>query len=187
MKAKFSKKDFQRIYDWTSKDSPLSSEYDCGKLCGSICCADTDSYGIYLLPGEETIFTRQEDWLEWEVQDASDSGFPDSWNGSVYFLICNGHCERDKRPMQCRTYPVAPHLTKEGEFILVIETLETKYHCPLIDNPKYQNDFSEEWMQNLYRSWAMLLNDPLIYDLVLMDSEYRIAMQNKLVQAYPKR
>jgi hypothetical protein len=183
MNPKFSKKDYELIYEWTADDSPLAS--DCGQLCNGICCSDTEAYGIYLLPGEESVFTREEDWLGWETQDSQDSGFPDSWEGPVYFLSCNGKCDRSMRPMQCRTYPVSPHITTDGQFILILETLETSYHCPMIENPLYLELFSKQWLHNLYRSWAMLLNDPLIYDLVLLDSDYRRSYNQKILTAYP--
>ena len=184
MHPRFGKKEYQQIYEWTKNDSPLDT--DCGRLCGAICCADTESYGIYLLPGEESMFTREEAWLTWEVQDADDPGFPDSWSGPVYFLSCHGQCDRDKRPMQCRTYPAAPHLTEDGRFILILETLETSYRCPLIEDPSNLESFSHEWLHNLYHSWAMLLNDPLIYDLIQMDSDYRRYSGQTILPLHPR-
>ena len=182
MKPEFGKKDYLDIYKLTNEDSPL--EIDCGKKCGSICCKVENDYGIYLLPGEHLVFKKNEPWFKWNTQSADDQGFPDSWIGPVYFLNCKGYCNRDYRPMQCRTYPVAPHICPNGKFILIIETLETTYTCPLIEQKDYHSSFSKEWLHNLYLAWGKLLNDPLIYDLIIMDSEARIKEKKEIIIAY---
>ncbi len=182
MRPLFGKKDFQAIYDRTNTDSCVP--FDCGTLCDSLCCQEHDAYGIYLLPGEETMFSQQEPWLTWNTQNAREHGFPESWDGDVYFLSCRGACQRDLRPLQCRTYPLAPHLGEQGEFSLIFETLDTGYQCPLIEEPARQKEFSQAWMHHLYQSWGTLLNDPLIYDLVWMDSEQRRQEQKSIKRAY---
>ena len=80
MKSTLGKRSFQAIYRYLDKFNPISS--DCGALCGSVCCvcrtdpddttphAETDenadySMGLYLLPGEEQMYTFDEDWISW--------------------------------------------------------------------------------------------------------------------------
>ena len=115
MKSTIRKSTFMAMYRLLDRVSPV--DFDCGKLCGCACCVPerseyTDDLGIYLLPGEEKIFTGNEDWITWNYDYAEDYEFPDSWSGKVWFLSCNTPpvCDRKKRPLQCRTYPVAPHI-----------------------------------------------------------------------------
>ena len=174
--------------------SPIDG--DCGLLCGSACCTcgakealeasikcsgESDEtcgeeefeLGIYLYPGEDLMFKQDEDWLEWSYGRAEDYDFPDSWIGRVYFVRCKTPpvCPREIRPLQCRFYPLAPHLDEDGVLHLILSDLETPYTCPLItENIKLQPRF----IKATYTVWKHLIKDPLIYDLVEMDSDYRM-------------
>ena len=126
--------------------------------------------GIYLLPGEEKLFTRKEDWLKWSAENAEDYEFPLSWSGKVYFVRCKTppHCPRELRPLQCRFYPLSPYLTEDGKLELILSPTELPYRCPLIhDELPLQRSF----IKATKTVWNRLIQDPLIRDLVLMDSE----------------
>ena len=181
MKSTIRKNTFRAIYRLLNKVSPLPS--DCGQLCAAACCncdgngSGEESLdfemGIYLLPGEEKLFTRKEGWLKWNVEDADDFEFPDSWHGKVYFVRCKTppHCPREIRPLQCRFYPLAPYLSKEGTFHLILSPAELPYQCPLITE---KIPLQESFIKATYTVWRHLIRDPLIHDLVEMDSkEYR--------------
>ncbi len=179
----FGAEEFRRVYRLTGGDSPL--ERDCGQLCKEACCRlPAHQGGLYLLPGEESMFTRKESWLTWNAQDAAEYRFPDSWQGRVWFLACDGHCDRSRRPLQCRTYPAAPHLDHQGRFLLVLDTQDTGYRCPLVCDPVWRSRFSERWLHGLYQAWGMLLNDPRIYDLVWMDSQERRGAPGGIIPLY---
>ncbi len=173
MKSVIRKKTYQAIYRLLDRVSPL--EYDCGTLCGAACCTcsdESEDLGIYLLPGEEKLFTRKETWLEWSVQRAEDFDFPPSWHGNIFFIKCTSppHCPREKRPLQCRFFPLAPHITEDGILHLILCTTRLPYSCPLItENRKMTDPFIEA----TYTVWKHLIADPLIFDLVLMDSQDR--------------
>lgn len=157
--------------------SPIDG--DCGRLCNAACCTcdgdcegDDFNLGIYLLPGEDKLFTKDEDWLIWSTERAEDYEYPDSWHGTVYFIRCKTPpvCDRKFRPLQCRTYPLAPHISREGKLIMITNSSELPYECPLIrDNIKLEDAFIEA----TWKAWSILITDPLIYDLVEMDSQYR--------------
>jgi hypothetical protein len=177
MKSSIRKTTYQAIYRLLDKVSPLLS--DCGQLCGAACCScggdgtSEDSLdfdmGIYLLPGEEKLFTQKEDWLKWNIEDAEDFDFPDSWFGKVYFARCKTppHCPREMRPLQCRFYPLAPYLTAKGELKLILSPTELPYRCPLImDKIPLQSSF----IKATYTVWKHLIRDRRIRDLVEMDS-----------------
>ena len=59
-----SKEQIEKIHKVLNRVSPV--DYDCGKLCGEICCLyDDEDYSnddllIYLLPGEELLYENSE-------------------------------------------------------------------------------------------------------------------------------
>lgn len=177
MKSSIRKSTYRAIYRLLDRVSPLP--YDCGTLCGAACCICGDEQdqedfdlGIYLLPGEEKLFTKEEDWLCWTCEQAEDFDFPLSWHGKVYFVKCKTppDCPRAFRPLQCRFFPLSPHLTEEGILRLVLCTSRLPYACPLIERDM---DLTPSFIQATYTVWKHLLRDPLIFDLVLMDSQDR--------------
>ncbi|MBO6040615.1 MAG: hypothetical protein J6P58_05345 [Oscillospiraceae bacterium] len=136
MRSKLRKSDFEEIYRLLDSVSPL--DFDCGTLCGAACCTrgDDPEMGIYLLPGEEKMFERREEWFEWSTERAEDYDFPESWKGAVHFIRCKNPpvCPRERRPIQCRSYPLLPHISEDGELSLVYNDFETPYSCPLIED-----------------------------------------------------
>ena len=208
IKSSIKKRTYQAIYRLLNRVSPM--DYDCGGLCGAACCTaeksealcgktesacalkddpndaleiNADSaMGIYLLPGEDKIHDKHDAWLKWSVEDAEDYEFPESWKGKTYFVQCGGpaKCKRELRPMQCRTFPLAPHIDDAGELSLVYNDMDLPYRCPLIDDEMPLND---SFVQATFTVWKHLIEDPLIYDLVKMDSEKR---ENALAELWDK-
>lgn len=164
------KVDYQKLYKLTADVTPL--EEDCGELCGKICCRpdQENTLGMYLFPGEEKMFTGNEDWLHWERRDPRRDDFPPSWVDPVYFVRCTKACPREMRPLSCRFFPLTPHVLKDKRLILIKETLELPYTCPLIiqDIP-----LSPDFIEVVAQSWQELLKDFRIRDLVEMDSAER--------------
>ncbi|MGI6748738.1 MAG: hypothetical protein ACOX4V_10995 [Anaerovoracaceae bacterium] len=172
-----------------NKVSPLPS--DCGDLCSAACCncggdaIDEEGLdfemGIYLLPGEEKLFSKKETWLKWNVENAEDYEFPDSWKGKVYFVRCKTppHCPREMRPLQCRFYPLAPYLTESGDLRLILSPVELPYRCPLIDD---KIPLQRSFIKATYTVWKRLIKDPLIRDLVAMDSKELRKNKHELVE-----
>lgn len=184
MKSSIKKDTFKSIYSMLDKVSPV--DYDCGKLCGASCCTCQDpDMGIYLLPGEEKLFTRDEDWLSWGWCMAEDYEFPESWHGKVYFLQCTKapFCDRKNRPLQCRTFPLAPHMDEDGNLYMIYHSGELPYPCPLLNG---KIPLNEDFIKATYEAWATLIQDPLIYDLVELDSEYRIEDGEPITILYPR-
>ena len=173
IKSKITKRTYRAIYRLLNRVSPL--DRDCGGLCGAACCTkekENTDMGIYLLPGEDKVHDKKDSWLSWISESAEDYDFPDSWRGKVFFVNCKGpnYCKREIRPMQCRTFPLTPHITEDGELILLYNDMELPYRCPLIDE---EMPLNESFVQATFTVWKHLIRDPLIYDLVKMDSEMR--------------
>ena len=181
LKSTIRKREWEAIYRLLDRVSPV--DYDCGGLCGCACCITEGEaeMGIYLLPGEDKLHSRRDEWLDWSDERAEDYEFPESWRGVVHFVKCKTppHCPREKRPLQCRTFPLTPHLNEDDELSLVYNDLELPYDCPLIDE---EIPLEDRFVQATYTAWKHLIRDPLIYDLVKMDSEAREASVAELAE-----
>ena len=180
------KRTYLAMYRLLDRVSPV--DYDCGRLCGSICCTignedillqdQTDvqpedaDLGIYLYPGEDLVFTKEEDWLSFETDRAESYDFPRSWKGDVYFVRClkAPDCDRPKRPLQCRLYPAAPHILEDGRLVLIRSDQEVPYTCPLISE---EVPLNERFLKATHTVCRHLMRDPRIRDLFINDSLWR--------------
>ena len=74
LKSTIKKREYQAIYRLLDRVSPVP--FDCGHLCGCVCCVTESGHGagedeaapemgIYLLPGEDKVHSRRDDWLIW--------------------------------------------------------------------------------------------------------------------------
>jgi hypothetical protein len=169
--------------------SPIDG--DCGELCGGACCcageedaaAQGFNLGIYLLPGEDKLFRKRDGLFEWSASKAEDGDFPSSWRGKVYFIRCKTPplCQRDMRPLQCRFFPLTPHLFADGTLKLILFPMERlPYTCPLISE---RRPLSKAFVRASYTVWRRLIRDPLIRDLVAYDSEERDAGALTVIEA----
>ncbi len=186
MKSSISRRTYKAIYRLLDRVSPIDG--DCGSLCGAACCTcsyepedigfiaegdeNADKYmGIYLLPGEEKIHERKDSpWIDWGFIKAEEYEFPESWHGRVSFIQCKTapRCPRKCRPIQCRTFPLSPYFDSNGVFHIIISVDDLPYSCPLIEE---RMELKDEFIQATYTAWKHLIRDPLIADLVEMDSE----------------
>jgi hypothetical protein len=174
---------YGQIYNLLDQVTPLRE--DCGNLCGKLCCqpANPDT-GIYLYPGEEAMFQRDETWLSWSVQQAEEYDFPPSWRGPVYFVRCTGECPRERRPLQCRFFPLTAHFLASGALALIWETIALPYRCPLLGR---RLPLEQEFVNAAAAAWSLLMQHPLIRDLVLWDSQERRRSAHKVSFLGPAR
>ena len=177
MNCTISKRTYAAIYRLLDRVSPI--DRNCGELCDSACCTcDSDEskdhpvLGIYLLPGEEQLFTKNEDWLEWSYSKVKSADFPNSWHGIVYFIRCKTppYCQRRLRPLQCRTFPLAPHIDDNGLLKMALYSFKLPYRCPLIHE---RIQLNAKFIQATWTVWKHLIRDEYIFDLVKYDSSFR--------------
>ncbi|WP_018084454.1 hypothetical protein [Desulfurispora thermophila] len=164
--------DYERLYQITAHVTPLAG--DCGQLCGKACCQPdaTNSLGIYLFPGEEAVLHLPQPWLDWEMHDPRRYDFPASWQEPVHFVKCTRPCPRTLRPLACRFFPLAPHLLRDGQLLLIYETMSLPYRCPLI---VMRSRLERQFIETTAAAWRELLQNRQIYDLVWEDSRQREA------------
>lgn len=179
MKSSIKKEDYLKIYSYLDLVNPV--DYDCGTLCDSVCCICNDENTkdkdmvIYLLPGEEELFLSHEknsqEWFEIAKENTKYYEYPKSWSGDVYFIRCKTppKCCREYRPIQCRTFPLTPHII-DNKLHLVYENNDSTYICPLI---KENIQLNQDFIEKTYSAWKSLIQDKLIYDLVKLDSKIR--------------
>ena len=92
---------------------------DCGLLCGAACCQpDEDGQGgVHLFPGER-------------------AGLEDcAWGrivpgGLAPMLVCEGPCDRGKRPLGCRIFPLTPVRGRNGRWTVRMDARAWAM-CPL--------------------------------------------------------
>lgn len=109
--------DYQKMYGKIFKImgdlTPLKA--DCGTLCGCACCKGDENTGMRLFPFEESELSVKE--LE---------------NGAR-LAVCDGTCDRAKRPLACRIFPFFPTIDEKGR-IFVEADIRAKRLCPLISH-----------------------------------------------------
>lgn len=153
--------DWKKVYNLLNEVTPIKA--NCGELCGAICCTEWDNgVGMYLLPGEEVMFSGEEEWADWEEHDTQDYEFCPSWTGKVKFLRCKGYCQREKRPLACRSFPLMPYLTKDGTFELRFDN-ELGKICPLVQTGEI-NLLDQKFISTVKQVYLILMADPLIKD-----------------------
>ena len=116
-------------YGFLKYEVPL--KFDCGKMCKRRCCTEKDK-GMMLFPGEEKLFNDNEDFKI--ITDIN----------KRKILFCNGKCNRQKRPLSCRMYPLFTYTYLEENIVKqkVIYDLRGTNRCGIIDmNLKIRKKF----------------------------------------------
>ena len=85
--------------------TPLTT--DCGRLCGGACCQGDEQTGMLLFPDEERCF---EGCNFGHVLPANFS----LAGKEAHLFVCNGHCDRENRPLACRLFPLFLRFRKDG-------------------------------------------------------------------------
>ena len=107
-----------RAYEAIGGLTPMLN--DCGALCGAACChTDDDGQGgVHLFPGEAARLKA----CDWVDRTLLGSFAP--------VMMCDGHCERDKRPLGCRIFPLTPVRGRDGQWTVRMD-IRARAMCPL--------------------------------------------------------
>ena len=110
----------RRAYAILGDLTPMTT--DCGLLCGAACCrTDEDGQGgVHLFPGERE---RLED-CDWGRIRPS---------GLAPMLVCDRPCERDRRPLGCRIFPLTPVRGRSGKWTVRLDA-RARAMCPLVSS-----------------------------------------------------
>ena len=97
--------------------TPLKT--DCGKVCGAKCCRslEDEETGMLLFPGEEEAYLEKEGWTVRETE-------------AGLLAVCPGACDRNERPLACRTFPLLPVIRESA--VKAAGDQRARAVCPLL-------------------------------------------------------
>ncbi len=137
MNAADYRKMYEKIFKVMGDLTPLKA--DCGQLCGGACCKGDENTGMRLFPFEESELPVKE--LE---------------NG-VRLVVCNGRCDRSKRPLACRIFPFFPTVDEAGRVYVEADFRGARL-CPLITHSE-EIIFDKKFFKALKKVGKILTKD----------------------------
>lgn len=159
----------ERAYALLEEVTPLTT--DCGAVCDGRCCRESaDSEGMLLFPGEEVLL--------------ADAGYTIRPADGGYLLTCGGTCDRQKRPLSCRIFPLFPILTEEGRVKAVYDPRGYRM-CPLVRECAHV-PLDREFVRRVRRVGRLLTADPACAAFLRMNSE-EIADLNRFLNLEEER
>lgn len=133
----------ERAYALLETCTPLTA--DCGEVCGGRCCRESaDSEGMLLFPGEETLLAAD--------------GFCIRPADGGYLLTCSGTCDRSRRPLACRIFPLFPYVTVDGHIKAVYDPRGYRM-CPLVRECAHV-PLDRDFVRAVRRAGRLLMADP---------------------------
>lgn len=150
MKIKMKPQEFySAVYKIIGDATPIKA--DCGKLCGNACCAVTDEItGMYLFPKENVMYENMPPWGEIYETD-----FTYGDNKETDLFTCDGTCERERRPLSCRIFPLVPY-AHPGEKLKIVMDIRGRGMCPLADAIKTE-ELSAEFVEKVTRAMKLCM------------------------------
>jgi len=82
-----------------------------------------DKLGMVLFPGEINILSQEPGYRFFRIP---------FMGGRAWFMVCEGTCDRRKRPLACRIFPLAPHIGESGAVHAEADPRARRV-CPLAD------------------------------------------------------
>ena len=107
----------ESCYSQLRKVTPL--DFDCGKICNGKCCKGDEKTGMIVFPGEEKFIDENMKIYKNEDGDT--------------VAVCNGSCDRNKRPLACRIYPLFPLLVDSEGKDKVEVIFDYRADCPITE------------------------------------------------------
>ncbi len=80
------------------------------------------------------------------------------------------------------SFRLLPIWIQYGNLLLIYHSGELPYDCPLINE---RIPLNHDFIKATYTVWSHLIRDPLIFDLVEMDSDERTEKDEPLLVLYP--
>ena len=159
----------EKAYELTENETPVKN-FDCGLLCAGRCCKAGVGDSMELFPHEKELL---EDCPDFTVTD-----------GERPLVTCSGSCDRRKRPLACRIFPLFPLVEKDDdgkETVSVIRDPRAGRICPLCADSDFMP--SRSFVRAVRRVGLFLMRDEecaeylrktseLISDLLIL--EYRL-------------
>lgn len=159
-------KSIVEAYALLRKTTPLHK--NCGSLCSQSCCRGDENTGMRLFPFEEELLRNVPAFAIRETE--SNYGNP--------LLVCNGSCERNRRPLACRFFPLFPLVFRDESGNILVKAVydpRARHACPLA---KEQARLNPWFVRAVRRAGKYLAKDPVILEyLINISSEISELMQ----------
>lgn len=140
---------YSKIHKILGEYTPL--KVDCGQLCSGACCKGDMQTGMRLFPFEESILN---------VSEAE---------GGVRLAVCDGTCDRTKRPLSCRIFPFFPVVDERGR--VYVEPDYRAYRvCPLVEHID-EIEFDKRFLKALKKVGKILVRNKECFDFMLETTE----------------
>ncbi len=129
---------YQKVFNILGELTPLTA--DCGRLCGGACCKGDEKTGMRLFPDEPTALP---------VIQTEDGG---------RLAVCDGTCDRDKRPLSCRIFPFFPTVDEKGRVFTELDYRAARL-CPMVTHSE-EIVFNKRFLKAVKKAGKLLVKDP---------------------------
>lgn len=140
---------YEKIFKIIGNETPLKA--DCGKVCDCACCKGDGNTGMILFPYEET---------ELFVKSTADGN---------RLAVCNGTCDRSKRPLACRIFPFQITVNEKNRTFVELDQ-RGRGICPLITLGD-QVEFNKKFISRLKKVGKLLKKDEKILEFLKKQTE----------------
>ncbi len=140
---------YEKIFKIIGNETPLKA--DCGKVCDCACCKGDENTGMLLFPFEET---------ELLVKTTVEGN---------RLAVCNGTCDRSKRPLACRIFPFQITVNEKNRTFVELDQ-RGRGICPLI-TLRDQVEFNNKFISRLKKVGKLLKKDEIILEFLKKQTE----------------
>lgn len=154
---------YERAYAILENITPIAA--DCGKLCDKACCrVEEEITGMYLFPEENVMFRDMPSYAK-----LYDTDFEYDYGKYADLFTCDGSCERYRRPLACRIFPLLPYC-HEGEELQIIMDPRGRGMCPLAQTLTVE-ELDPEFVDAVSRSMRLIMKNAQVRQFVYSLSE----------------
>ncbi len=148
------KKMYTEAYALLENVTPIKA--DCGELCQKACCrVEEEITGMYLFPEENVMFRDMPSYIR-----LYDTDFEYDYGRYADLLTCTGSCERSRRPLACRIFPLLPYC-HEGESMKIIVDPRGKGMCPMARVFSLE-EFDPDFVDAVERAMNIIMKNPKV-------------------------
>ncbi len=147
-------KNLFRAMEILERVTPLKNK-NCGKLCGACCCKGSENDGMYLFPGEYELLLGEQGFSFLDCEG----------NFGQPMLVCRGQCDRKKRPLACRFFPLFPLAVEHNSEVKIIPIPDPRASiCPLLSQ---EYNISKQFYRSVRLAGKYLVRDEVCLEYLL--------------------